>query len=904
MKIMAFQEIQKVRFDNFVVSVLLLCLMLVIPGGALCADEVSLDQYVTVSTANESSTLDRTTRVITSTAEITISNTSNQSIIFPLHAVININGTDYQDVTMPDALGGYGTGPYGKYYYEWKEAAPGQIASNFGKEACLNDCPDMDKDGDIDGIDLALASLGGRIAPGESLKFRIQFQRPAGINFTYNIQCFGSLTGGNQKPVAEAGADQTIEIPLWQDHVVVSLDGSQSFDPDGEITSYVWTDATSGSGNPVEPDDVAYPQIRLPAGTYTFRLVVQDNGGYASDPDTVKITVVQREFQPPEITVSPTSYRLNEGETLTVNVSARDNNGRNVRLSAYPLVKNATFASTSGPTSEGTFIFTPDYSQGGLYTVAFKAINDLGLTSSKTITIEVDDINRPPLIDPVGPVTMDEGQSVTIHINATDPDNDRVTVSAENLPTRNALFIPASNTFMFAPDYEQSGTYQIQFAASDGKASSAPVTLSVEVNDVEASGNNTEQNLELLVNPVESPTLNRMVTISGSVNSASGQVQQQSLSTSLIASLSPASVRRGQTIDIHITGMETGDFKTHFEDGVTTASFGEGIHVNSLNVVDAHSAVANITVDDSASVGQRSVVLSTNREKAVSMVGFSVTGGNGSLSGTVIDQESGTSLQGVIVSIQGTSFSTTTDSEGCFSFSDVPAGEWTVLINAPNHELRSSSLTVAPGENIELGAIETKSLVFQPSDAPAVSLSSLLDRGITAFDSINSLEDAEKIVRDAYLLVGGPDIGVLDEYGNQINPKVKGAPYTSVKQEGIRETAEGLITGEITTLGELLFSYTYLWEWDGGRPNLIEWLHAIQSAVDRAWEDPDAPESALFILLFNQGKNLSPEPPKIVADTPLNSLQAQLMSVTLLVTAGKTVDPAWLNQQILERSSE
>ncbi len=903
MKIMAFQEIQTVRFDNFVVSVLLLCLMLSIPGGALWADEVSLDQCVSVSTVDESSTLDRTTRVITSTAEVTIANTSDQPIKFPLYAVININGTDYQDVAMPDAQGGYGVGPYGKYYYEWEEATPGQIASNFGKEQCLDDCPDMDKDGDFDGIDLALALRGGRLAPGESLKFRIRFQRPAGTVFTYTIHCLGSLTSGNQRPVAEAGADQTIEIPLWQDHVFVSLDGSQSFDPDGEITSYVWTDVTGGSGNPVDPDDVAYPQIRLPVGTYTFRLVVQDNGGYASDPDTVKITVVQREFQPPEINVSPTSYRLNEGERLTVQVNATDNNGRDVRLSAYPLVKNATFTSTSGPTSEGTFIFTPDHSQQGLYTVAFKAINDLGLTSSKTITIEVDDINRAPVIDPVSPVTVDEGQSITIHINATDPDNDIVTVSAENLPA-NALFVPASNTFMFAPDYEQSGTYQIQFAASDGKASSAPVTLSVEVNDVEASGNNTEQNLELLVNPVESPTLNRMVTISGSVNSASGQVQPQSLSTSLITSLSPASVRRGQTIDIHITGMETGDFKTHFEDGVTTANFGEGIHVNSLNVVDAHSAVANITVDDSASVGQRSVALSTNRETAVSMVGFSVTGGNGFVSGTVLDQGSGTPLQGVLVSIQGTSFSTTTDSEGHFSFSGVPDGEWTVLINAPNHELRASSLTVTPGENIELGAIETRSLAFQSSDAPAVSLNSLLGRGLTAFDSINSLEDAEKIVRDAYLLVGGPDIGVLDEYGNQINPKVKGAPYTSVKHEGIRETAEGLITGETTTLGELLYSYTYLWEWDGSRPNLIEWLHAIQSAVDRAWEDPDAPESALFILLFNQGKNLSPEPPKIVADTPLNSLQAQLMSVTLLVTAGKTVDPAWLNQQILERSSE
>lgn len=90
----------------------------------------------------------------------------------------------------------------------------------------------------------------------------------------------------NQAPIADAGPDQTITLPTDS----VTLDGSASTDPDGSITSYVWTEDSGPST--VDPDDaVTTAAGGLVEGTYVFRLTVTDNDG-ASSSDTVTITVL------------------------------------------------------------------------------------------------------------------------------------------------------------------------------------------------------------------------------------------------------------------------------------------------------------------------------------------------------------------------------------------------------------------------------------------------------------------------------------------------------------------------------------------------------------------------------------------------------------------------------------
>ena len=89
----------------------------------------------------------------------------------------------------------------------------------------------------------------------------------------------------NQPPVADAGADQTVEQYSYAG-ASVTLDGSGSSDPDGDPLTYTWTwDSSSASG--------VNPTVTLPLGTTTVTLTVSD--GQLSDTDTVDITVQSAE---------------------------------------------------------------------------------------------------------------------------------------------------------------------------------------------------------------------------------------------------------------------------------------------------------------------------------------------------------------------------------------------------------------------------------------------------------------------------------------------------------------------------------------------------------------------------------------------------------------------------------
>ena len=70
---------------------------------------------------------------------MTLTNISSQTIAVPFHAVIEIV-SNTGPVTMPVALGGPGTQPYGKYYYNLTSVsladgslAPGEAVTFIGK---------------------------------------------------------------------------------------------------------------------------------------------------------------------------------------------------------------------------------------------------------------------------------------------------------------------------------------------------------------------------------------------------------------------------------------------------------------------------------------------------------------------------------------------------------------------------------------------------------------------------------------------------------------------------------------------------------------------------------------------------------------------------------------------------
>ncbi len=117
----------------------------------------------------------------------------------------------------------------------------------------------------------------------------------------------GSGGTSNKSPIANAGGDVTITLPLTR----AALDGRNSSDPDNNITSYQWTKLSGPSSYSLPGPSAPWTAINLFAeGIYEFELKVTDAGGLF-DRDTVRVSLlpypppVNCQANRPEIFVQP-----------------------------------------------------------------------------------------------------------------------------------------------------------------------------------------------------------------------------------------------------------------------------------------------------------------------------------------------------------------------------------------------------------------------------------------------------------------------------------------------------------------------------------------------------------------------------------------------------------------------
>jgi len=682
----------------------------------------------------------------------------------------------------------------------------------------------------------------------------------------------------NKVPVANAGPDQTVTLSGAQTSLDVTLDGTQSVDPDGSVATYVWTGIPSPN-----PSNAASPKVTLYPGTYKYTLVVTDDQGAQSTPSVVTVTVKQT-LSPPVLTVSPGySYSVDQGNTVSFNVSASQIDGNVVSISAIPFVKNAAFSTTPGVQAAGTFNFSPDSTQSGIQMVTFTARNQLGLTDTKSVRVMINKVNHAPVISIPPSATVEVGKQISVRAIASDPDSDILALTASGLPS-NALFVPSTGTISFAPDTAQAGVHNVTVTASDGKLS-ASAAVAITVNLPQAGGTDGVSQLVLQVDPVASLSLQPTQRITGSVN-VPNQLVIPTIQSSLIVGLSPATGTQGsQTLAVTLAGQASGGFPTHFENGVSQANFGAGITVNSFVVTSATSATATISIDSGASLGARAVTVVTGNESAVSLLGFNVLKGITSITGRLLDADTKQGISCANVTIAGTSISASTGIDGSFTLFDAPAGLGNFTLNAVDHELITLPVNAPVGTTVNLGDITTRSTVFNPSAAPSATLGSVFGRGGAEFSTAGrSKEDVKLVVIDAILMTGGKSAGVLDEFGNQLNPNITGNGVVSLKASGVDLVADRMISGETMTVGDFLYGFPLGFGWET-QPTLLRSLSALQKVIDEAWANPNDPLSALTITIFNRGKSTLFDAPRISPETPLNAIQAYLFSSTLFAWA-------------------
>jgi hypothetical protein len=184
---------------------------------------------------------------------------------------------------------------------------------------------------------------------------------------------------------------------------------------------------------------------------------------------------------PPTFEAIP-NVSVDEEEEVTVFVFATDVDGDEL-----------TYSLDSGPASaevsaSGIFRWTPDEVDGpGTHTMTVRVSDPSGASDTKSFQVTVNEVNLPPMLSAIGNVTLDEDQTETILLDATDPDIPANTLTFTldaGAPSWAAI---TGNQLTLTPAYDDGGKiHNLVVRVSDGGSPTYSYSrlLAVIVNDV------------------------------------------------------------------------------------------------------------------------------------------------------------------------------------------------------------------------------------------------------------------------------------------------------------------------------------------------------------------------------------------------------------------------------------
>ncbi|MFH1691505.1 MAG: RHS repeat-associated core domain-containing protein [Candidatus Omnitrophota bacterium] len=215
--------------------------------------------------------------------------------------------------------------------------------------------------------------------------------------------------------------------------------------PDGSPLTYTVT----GNQNitvAIDPQThlVSFSQAQAYNGTEKICFTVSDAQGSSIQSNEVTLQV-EGVDNPPVLNFIP-DISIDEGALVIVVPQAIDLDNDAVTYTY------STLLNTSGQ-------WQTDYEDAGLYTVTVAATDATGLSDTRIFHINVRNVNRPPVLQSLSDIAVQEGELVVVAPSAFDPDNDAVTYYYS---------APLDETGKWLTNFDSFGTYTATITASDG----------------------------------------------------------------------------------------------------------------------------------------------------------------------------------------------------------------------------------------------------------------------------------------------------------------------------------------------------------------------------------------------------------------------------------------------------
>ncbi|AHC15948.1 PKD domain-containing protein [Salinispira pacifica] len=306
----------------------------------------------------------------------------------------------------------------------------------------------------------------------------------------------------NQKPVADAGGDQTVVLGE-----TVYLDGSGSSDPDGSPLDYLWEIFAVPETSAITDDSLANPGVFYTsftpdqAGDYIIRLNVSDP--YDEVADDIRVNVIagsSNELPTVSFDASSPDYGYT-GQSLDFAVNADDTDGT-IANHAWDFGDGSTVESGSATESHS-------YSSAGEYTVTVTVTDDQGAEATASHDVSITDAGSDPA--PVAKFAVD---STLLDINGDSnvlaiTQNDSYVVDENNDPDlasyewdfgdgsapvtgtniNNLAWTISSN---LTHTYTQPGSYTVTLTVTDNDNLTDSYSVNIRVDDSGADEKDTK----------------------------------------------------------------------------------------------------------------------------------------------------------------------------------------------------------------------------------------------------------------------------------------------------------------------------------------------------------------------------------------------------------------------------